>query len=129
MTEGMFNRTVSVNESDIAVTRIGKGSTVDGDLVFSGCLVVDGCVTGFVMSVPGTPGSLLRLSAGASVGGDIHVQSAVVLGSVGGAVHVVGHAELGVSARIMKNLRCESIEMQHGAFVGGAILVGAVSDE
>ena len=112
------------------VTCIGPAAVIDGDLAFSGRLVVEGRVAGRVAAVPEASDSMLVLSEGASIDGDVRVLNAAVLGYIGGAAYVTGHATLGPSARIMGALRCRGVEMQLGAFVAGdlEILDAATSE-
>mgnify|MGYP000849618166 FL=1 len=119
-----------MNDLTLPETRIGSATIVDGDLAFSGRLVIDGCVVGLVTATPEASDSMLVLSAGASIDGDIRVLNATVLGHIGGTAYVTGHAKLGSSARIMGALRCRGVEMQLGAFVAGDLeILDAVTSE
>lgn len=108
-----------MSDLNLPETRIGSGTTVDGDLAFAGRLVIDGRVAGLVTAASEALDSMLVLSAGASIDGDIRVSNAIVLGRIGGAAYVIGDAALGSSARIMGGLRCRNVEMHLGAFVAG----------
>jgi cytoskeletal protein CcmA (bactofilin family) len=67
---------------------IGAGTTIEGNITFTGGLRVDGVVRGDVISADAKPGTLV-LSEQAQIEGVIHVSHAVINGSVIGAVHAV----------------------------------------
>ena len=62
---------------------IGEGTTVEGDITFSGGLRIDGRVRGSVFSLDSQPSTLV-LSEKARVEGEIRISHAVINGTVVG---------------------------------------------
>jgi len=62
---------------------IGAGTRVDGDVVFSGGLRVDGTVHGKVSTVDNQPGTLV-ISEHAKIDGEVRVSHVVINGAVTG---------------------------------------------
>ena len=74
-------------------TLISAGTTVTGDISFSGNLDVEGKVIGSISAEPGAS-ALLRVVAGGSVEGEIRVPSASISGSVKGNIYSAENLEL-----------------------------------
>ena len=66
---------------------IGSGSTIEGNITFTGGLRIDGHVKGNVKATGSKPGTLV-LSEMAKVEGEIDVAHVVVNGTVAGPVRV-----------------------------------------
>lgn len=99
-------------------TLIGVDTCVEGNVVFSGGLRIDGKVRGNVTADPAKP-STLTLTESAMIEGRIEVAHLIANGSVNGEVVVAGSCELQPSARIVGDIDYGSIEIHLGATVHG----------
>lgn len=99
---------------------IGAGTTVEGDVTFSGGLRIDGTVRGNVTTANGEPGTLV-VSEQARVDGEIKVSHVVVNGTVNGPVTANDFLELQAKARIVGDIEYRSLEMHLGAVVQGRL--------
>ncbi|MCP3869085.1 MAG: polymer-forming cytoskeletal protein [Gammaproteobacteria bacterium] len=103
------------------VTVIGIGSTINGDLCFSGGLHVDGVIHGNVMA-DDDPGAALILSEQGVVEGDVNVPNVILNGNVVGDVHSSNRVELAPNARVTGTLYYKLLEMAMGAEVNGQLI-------
>jgi cytoskeletal protein CcmA (bactofilin family) len=97
---------------------IGSGSTINGDVQFTGGLRVDGCVKGNIKAVGDKPGTLV-LSEMAKVEGEIDVGHVVINGTVAGPVRAKEYLELLPKARVTGDVSYKTIEIHVGAIVMG----------
>jgi cytoskeletal protein CcmA (bactofilin family) len=102
-------------------TLIGQNSELQGDIVFSGGLHVDGTIRGNVFAEADS-GSVLSLSERGHIEGDVRVPNIVLNGSVKGDVHAAEHIELAEKARVVGNVYYKFIEMVRGAEVNGNLV-------
>jgi cytoskeletal protein CcmA (bactofilin family) len=102
-------------------TLIGQNSELQGDIVFSGGLHVDGVIRGNVFA-DADSGSVLSLSERGHIEGDVRVPNVVINGSVKGDVHAAEHIELAENARVVGNVYYRFIEMVRGAEVNGNLV-------
>jgi cytoskeletal protein CcmA (bactofilin family) len=100
---------------------IGAGTTVQGDINFSGGLRVDGHVRGHIHSANGAAATLV-VSEKAVVDGEIRVSHVVVDGSVNGPIYASEYLELLPNAKVTGDLNYKTLEMQVGATVDGRLL-------
>lgn len=100
---------------------IGAGTTVDGNITFSGGLRVDGQVHGNVLAVEDKPGTLV-LSEQARIEGEIHVSHVVINGTVVGPVYAVEYMELQAKADVRGDVYYRTLEIQLGAVVQGRLV-------
>ncbi len=100
---------------------IGQNTEIQGDVIFSGGLHVDGTVKGSVIAAEGED-SVLTLSERGTIEGEVRVPNVVVNGRVIGDVHASGHGELAAQARIQGNVYYSLIEMAMGAEVNGNLV-------
>lgn len=105
---------------------IGAGTTIEGNISFSGGLRVDGLVRGSVVSAEDKPGTLV-LSDQARIEGDIRVAHAVINGTVIGAVNVLEYVELQGKANVTGDVHYRTLEIQLGAVVQGRLVYQAES--
>ncbi|WEN15402.1 polymer-forming cytoskeletal protein [Rhodanobacter sp. AS-Z3] len=98
---------------------IARGTSIRGDVQFSGALHVDGRIEGSVIG--DGENAMFTLSEHGQVHGEIHVPHAVINGHVTGDVHVTARLELAALARIDGDLRYHTLEMAAGAQVNGRI--------
>src|SRR6187402_3614469 len=100
---------------------IGSGSTIEGNITFTGGLRIDGHVKGNVKATGSKPGTLV-LSEMAKVEGEIDVAHVVVNGTVAGPVRATEYVELLPKARVTGNVQYKSIEVHVGAIVMGQLM-------
>lgn len=100
---------------------IGQNTEIQGDVIFSGGLHVDGIVRGSVIAAEGED-SVLTLSERGTIEGEVKVPNVVINGRVIGDVHASGHVELAAQARIQGNVYYSLIEMAMGAEVNGNLV-------
>jgi cytoskeletal protein CcmA (bactofilin family) len=99
---------------------IGAGTTVDGDVTFSGGLRVDGVVKGNVATANGETGTLV-VSEKARIDGEIKVSHVVVNGTVNGPIAATEFLELQAKAVVVGDISYRTLEMQLGAVVQGRL--------
>jgi cytoskeletal protein CcmA (bactofilin family) len=100
---------------------IGAGTVIEGHVVFSGGLRVDGHVKGNITAEDGKPGTLV-LSENGRVEGEIRVPHIVINGAVVGPVRSTEYVELQGKANVTGDVHYNAIEMQLGAIVQGALV-------
>lgn len=100
---------------------IGAGTTVEGDIIFTGGLRVDGKVRGNVSAAEGKPGTLV-LSEQAQIEGEIHVSHVVINGTIIGPVYAIEYVELQPKANVTGDVHYKTLEMQLGAVVQGRLV-------
>lgn len=106
---------------------IARGTSLSGDLNFSGALHLDGRIEGNIIG-DGSD-AVFTLSEHGHVKGDIHVPHAVINGPVHGNVVVSERLELAQQARISGDLSYNLLEMAAGAQVNGRMSHRAGSDD
>jgi cytoskeletal protein CcmA (bactofilin family) len=100
---------------------IGSGTRVEGNVVFSGGLRVDGEVRGNITSADGQEGTVV-ISEKASVEGAISVGHVVINGTVIGPVFAGVSLELLPAARVTGDVEYHQIEIQQGAVIQGRLV-------
>jgi cytoskeletal protein CcmA (bactofilin family) len=103
-----------------ATTLIATGTTIKGDVLFSGRLHVDGKIEGGIRG-DGTQ-AMLTLSAHASVTGEVQAPHIVVDGSIVGDVTASERLELASNARVEGNVYYKLLEMSAGAQINGKMV-------
>lgn len=109
---------------------IGAGTRVEGDVIFSGGLRVDGHVKGSIVAEEGKSGTLV-VSELARVEGEIRVPHVVINGTVCGPVNSAEYVELQMKANVTGDVYYNTLEMQLGAVVQGRLVhqAGAKSEK
>ena len=109
---------------------IGAGTSIEGNVTFSGGLRVDGQVRGNIVAEEGKPGTLV-ISEQARIEGEIRVPHIVINGTVVGPVHSTEYVELQAKANVTGDVEYNTLEMQLGAVVEGRLvhLVTAQSEK
>lgn len=102
-------------------TVIGSGTTINGDVNFTGGLHVDGLICGNVQVDENGP-SALTLSEQGKVEGDIRVPNVILNGTVVGDVYASERVELAPKARITGTVYYNLLEMSMGAEVNGQLI-------
>jgi cytoskeletal protein CcmA (bactofilin family) len=109
---------------------IGAGTRVEGNLIFSGGLRIDGQVRGSIVAEEGKPGTLV-ISERAQIEGEIRAPHVVINGAVRGPVNSTEYVELQAKANVTGDVYYNTLEMQVGAVVQGRLVHedGARSDK
>lgn len=100
---------------------IGAGTSIEGNITFTGGLRIDGHVKGNVAAAGNKPGTLV-ISEMAKVEGEIDVAHVVVNGTIAGPVRASEYVELLPKARVTGNVAYKSIEIHVGAIVMGQLV-------
>ena len=100
---------------------IGSATRIEGNVLFSGGLRIDGQVRGNVCALPDQPGTIV-VSEHARIDGEAQAAHLVVNGSINGPVHASETLELQPSARVRGDVHYKSIEIHHGAIVEGKLV-------
>jgi len=103
---------------------IGSGTTLAGNISFTGGLRVDGTVNGNVQAQTGQASTLV-ISEQAKITGEIRVSHVIVNGEVEGPVHATDFLELQPKARVKGDIHYQRLEMHAGATVEGRLVVEA----
>ena len=114
----MFGKTSKPSPID---SLIGTGTTIEGNLSFTGGLRIDGHVKGNVRATGNKPGTLV-VSELAKVEGEIDVAHVVINGTIAGPVRATEYVELLPKARVTGNVTYKSIEVHVGAIVMGQLV-------
>jgi len=116
----MFSQKHSKPQTQID-SLIGAGTTIEGNLHFSGGLRIDGKVNGNVIAAQGKPSTLV-LSEHARVVGEVNVTHLVINGSIDGPVFASEYMELQGKARVNGDVHYNTMEIQLGAIVEGRLV-------
>ncbi|BBJ00311.1 hypothetical protein FGKAn22_20030 [Ferrigenium kumadai] len=100
---------------------IGAGTSIAGNLNFSGGMRIDGEVNGNVIAAPGKPSTLV-LSEHARVNGEVSVTHLVVNGTISGPVTASEYLELQGKAKVSGDVHYKTLEIQLGAIVEGRLI-------
>ncbi len=102
---------------------IGATTVIEGDVVFSGGLRIDGQVRGHVIasSESESANSTLVVSESARIQGEIRAAHVVVNGIVEGPIYVSEFLELQPKARVTGDVHYKSIEIHLGATLDGRL--------
>ena len=99
---------------------VGEGAVVQGHLRFTDGLRIDGEVIGDVMA-QGEGRSILVISGNARVHGKVSASHVIINGEMQGPLHCTEVLELQPKARVVGNVRYETLEMHPGATVEGEL--------
>lgn len=116
----MFGKKHSKPQTQID-SLIGAGTTIEGNLNFSGGLRIDGQINGNVVAAQGKPSTLV-LSEHARVNGEVNVTHLVINGSISGPVFASEYMELQSKARVNGDVHYTTLEIQLGAIVDGRLI-------
>lgn len=115
----MFGKTSKPNNRIDSL--IGAGTSIEGNISFTGGLRIDGEVKGNVRAVEGQPGTLV-VSEHARIDGEVSVSHLVVNGTVNGPIRSSEFLELQPRARVTGDVEYNTIEMHLGAVVQGRLV-------
>ena len=115
----MFNKTSKPqNRID---SLIGATTRIEGNVIFSGGLRVDGMVRGNVAALPDQPGTVV-VSEQARIDGEVQAAHVVVNGTINGPVDSRETLELQANSRVKGDIHYKSIEIQQGAVIEGRLV-------
>ena len=117
----MFGAKTSSKPQNRIDCLIGAGTRVEGNVIFSGGLRVDGHVKGSILAEEGKSGTLV-ISELARVEGEIRVPHVVINGAVCGPVNSAEYVELQPKANVTGDVYYNTLEMQLGAVVQGRLV-------
>ncbi len=100
---------------------IGVTTRIEGNVIFSGGLRVDGMVRGNVAALPDQPGTLM-VSSEARIDGEVQAAHVVVNGTINGPVHAAETLELQSGSRVKGDVYYKSLEIHQGAVVEGRLV-------
>ncbi|MDP1733151.1 MAG: polymer-forming cytoskeletal protein [Sulfuritalea sp.] len=115
----MFGKTSKPNSRIDSL--IGAGTTIEGNVTFTGGLRIDGEIRGNVYSLTDQPGTLV-VSEHARIEGEVNVPHLVINGTVNGQVRSSVSLELQPRARVTGDVDYNSIELHLGAIVDGRLV-------
>jgi cytoskeletal protein CcmA (bactofilin family) len=115
----MFGKSNGVAKATID-SLVGLGTVIEGNVLFSGGLRIDGEVRGNVIAQGDKP-SMLVLSENARIVGSVRAAQLVVNGAIEGPVHADILMELQPKARVVGDITYKALEMHHGAMVEGRL--------
>lgn len=107
---------------------IADGSRIEGDILFTEGLRIDGEVSGNVRASQ-EQASILVISESASVIGAVHADHIIINGRVQGPVHARALLELQPKARIEGDVHYAALEMHQGALIDGQLRPILAGDE
>jgi cytoskeletal protein CcmA (bactofilin family) len=119
----MFNKQPTT-QKEIA-SLIGNGTTIVGDVNFSGGLRIDGTVRGAVRCAEGEKAGMLVISELGAVEGEVRAAHLVVAGRINGPVYASELVELQPKARVSGDVHYRALEMHNGAIVDGTLVYSA----
>jgi len=106
-----------------ALSIIGVGMTVYGDVETGGVVKIEGVVNGHV-----TATQQVLVAKGGEIDGDVDTKEAVLGGSVHGAVRAQERVEVQAGAVVHGDITTKRISVAEGAVLNGAIKMGEVSE-
>lgn len=111
-----------VNKIDNRIdTLIGVDTVIEGNMVFSGGLRIDGTIRGNVSEQVGKPSTII-LSEHGRIEGAVQATKIVINGTVIGPVKTSQFIELQTKAKISGDLHYKSLEMHMGAIIDGKLV-------
>src|ERR1043166_4667345 len=116
----MFGKSANKPQNRID-SLIGAGTSVEGNVSFSGGLRVDGHIKGSVLS-GGDTTSTLVLSEHAKIEGEVRVSHAVINGTVVGPIYGEEYVELQSKANVTGDVHYKTLKIQRGAIVQGRLV-------
>ncbi len=116
----MFKR--KQNKQPKIQTLIGAKTRINGDVVFSGGLHLDGQINGNVKADAAAAGTVLLVSEQGCIEGSVDVPNIVLNGIVKGDIAAAVRVELGPKARVLGNVNYEIIETAIGAQITGKLI-------
>lgn len=124
----MFSKSANANDRrSSAVTIIGPSACIDGNIVFSGYLRVQGSVVGNVTCSSEATGTTVIHGAG-SVAGTIKTPNIVVGGRVNGPLEATESIEIHEGAAVVGDARYKLLSIQEGGAIDGKLTPTAAAE-
>jgi len=124
----MFNKNASnirnASPDSGTVNIIGAGTSIEGDVVSSGDIRIDGSLKGTIK----TRGKLVIGPSG-SLEGEVHCQNADISGSIRGKVNVAELLSLKATAKVSGEISTGKLAIEPGADFSGTCSMGGVVKE
>jgi len=117
----MWGNKKSKSNSAKIETLIGTAMEIQGDLIFSGGLHVDGKIVGNVIAEEDSH-SMLILSDQGQIEGEVRVPYVILNGQVAGDVYASERVELSKHGQVKGNVYYNLLEMAMGAEVNGNLV-------
>ena len=99
---------------------IGESLRIDGNLIISQCIRIDGVVNGNIFQEEGMEATI-AVAKGAKVTGDVRAQHVIISGEVNGNIFSANRVELLNTARVQGDIRYGSIGLEVGAKITGKL--------
>ncbi|MDR0528673.1 MAG: polymer-forming cytoskeletal protein [Zoogloeaceae bacterium] len=122
----MFSKKNNGTTTSQIESLIGQGTRIEGNVMFSGGLRVDGEICGKVVAASSS--STLMLSEHGVVNGHVDVAQIIVNGVINGPVRSSEFLELHPKARIVGDIEYRMIEIQQGALIEGRLILVGEND-
>ena len=106
-------------QPDAAISIIGPGMTIVGDIISDGTVRVEGVVEGSI-----TAGKAIVIGRGGSVRGDVRTQDAVIAGTLDGTLMAESRLEVQASAVLNCTVRARLVQLEEGAVLNGSVEMG-----
>ena len=116
----MFNKKSSKSQLKIE-SLIGEDTTIEGNILFTGGLRIDGVVKGNVCSTDEKL-TTLELSENAKIEGQIRVSHAILNGTVIGPVFGSEFVELLPKSKVTGDVHYNNLEIHLGALIQGNLV-------
>ena len=119
--EGRLMKKAKVDSSDKSATLVASGTSVRGDIQFSGRLYVSGTVAGKITTEEDVSATVF-VDEGGSVEGDIRASNVIVAGRVDGDVVAGERLEVTATGRIRGEMSYGQLGVELGGLVNGSVL-------
>ncbi|MCB1589841.1 MAG: polymer-forming cytoskeletal protein [Xanthomonadales bacterium] len=114
-------RAARPSETSTVEGLIGQRMVIDGDVSFTGGLMVEGTVKGSIRAEDGSDAVLVVTPQG-RIEGQLHAPKVEVSGTVDGDIVAAERLILGASAKVHGNIYYKVLEMAAGAQVSGQMI-------
>ena len=112
---------VKKQKSEKGTTLVANNCQIEGDVLFSDELCIEGVVKGDIIAKEGAKAQV-RVSDKGCVVGEIRAPSVIVNGKVFGDIYSDKHVELAARAEVKGNVYYNLIEMVMGSRVDGSLV-------
>ncbi len=111
-------------KTDRISTFIGADASIDGTIEFKGTIRVDGQVKGKIISSDGT----VVVGEKAAVDAELHVNVAVIMGEVNGAIEAKERIEVYPPGRVGGDIQAPVISIEPGGIFNGSCVMKAPAE-
>lgn len=113
------DKTRGGNEGDAALSIIGTGMRVVGDITADGVVKVEGTIVGTVHA-----GRQVLVAKGGMVEGDVFAREAIIGGEVRGTIEATERVELQATSVVHGDITTKRLLVQEGGEVNGVVRMG-----